>query len=49
MTGRYLLRETYPCTAKTVMLFHAAAGGVGLIACQWARAIGDTLPHGGLG
>lgn len=43
MTVRYLLRETYPCTAKTVMLFHAAAGGVGLIACQWARAIGATM------
>ncbi len=43
MTVRYLLRETYPVTAKTVMLFHAAAGGVGLIACQWARAIGATL------
>jgi NADPH2:quinone reductase len=43
MTVRYLLRETYPCTAKTVLLFHAAAGGAGLIACQWARAIGATM------
>lgn len=43
MTVRYLLRETFPVTAGTVMLFHAAAGGVGLIACQWARAIGATL------
>lgn len=43
MTVRYLLRETYRCTAETVMLFHAAAGGVGLIACQWARAIGATM------
>ena len=43
MTVRYLLRENYPCTDKTVMLFHAAAGGVGLIACQWARAIGATM------
>ena len=43
MTVRYLFRETYPVTADTVMLFHAAAGGVGLIACQWARAIGATL------
>jgi NADPH:quinone reductase len=43
MTVRYLLRETYPCTEKTVLLFHAAAGGVGLIACQWARAIGATM------
>ncbi len=43
MTVRYLLRETYRCTQKTVLLFHAAAGGVGLIACQWARAIGATM------
>lgn len=43
MTVRYLLRETYPCSADTVMLFHAAAGGVGLIACQWAKAIGATM------
>ena len=43
MTVRYLLRETYPCAADTVMLFHAAAGGVGLIACQWAKAIGATM------
>jgi NADPH2:quinone reductase len=43
MTVSYLLRETYRCTADTVMLFHAAAGGVGLIACQWARAIGATM------
>jgi NADPH:quinone reductase len=43
MTVRYLFKETYPVTASTVMLFHAAAGGVGLIACQWARAIGATL------
>jgi NADPH2:quinone reductase len=43
MTVRYLLRETYPCTSDTVLLFHAAAGGTGLIACQWARAIGATV------
>ncbi len=43
MTVRYLLRETYPCTSETVLLFHAAAGGVGLIACQWAKAIGATI------
>jgi NADPH2:quinone reductase len=43
MTVRYLLRETYPCTSDTVLLFHAAAGGVGLIACQWAKAIGATM------
>lgn len=43
MTVRYLLRETFHVTPQTVMLFHAAAGGVGLIACQWARALGATL------
>ncbi|WP_072397353.1 quinone oxidoreductase [Hyphomicrobium sp. CS1GBMeth3] len=43
MTVRYLLRETYNVGPDTVLLFHAAAGGVGLIACQWARALGATL------
>lgn len=43
MTVRYLLRETYKVGPETVLLFHAAAGGVGLIACQWARALGATL------
>jgi NADPH2:quinone reductase len=43
MTVRYLLRETYPVTSATVLLVHAAAGGVGLIACQWAKAIGATI------
>lgn len=43
MTVRYLLRETYRCTAETTLLFHAAAGGVGLIACQWARVLGATM------
>ncbi|HEX2842246.1 quinone oxidoreductase [Hyphomicrobium sp.] len=43
MTARYLLRETYKVERDTVLLFHAAAGGVGLIACQWARALGATL------
>ena len=43
MTVRYLFRETYVVGPKTVMLFHAAAGGVGLIACQWARALGATM------
>ena len=43
MTVRYLFCETYKVTAQTVMLFHAAAGGVGLIACQWARALGATM------
>ncbi len=43
MTVRYLLRETCKVDPGTVVLFHAAAGGVGLIACQWARALGATL------
>ena len=43
MTARYLLRDTYRCTPETVLLFHAAAGGVGLIVCQWAKAIGATM------
>jgi NADPH2:quinone reductase len=43
MTTRYLLRQTYPVDASTTLLFHAAAGGVGLIACQWARALGVTM------
>ncbi|MFA5948814.1 MAG: quinone oxidoreductase [Hyphomicrobium sp.] len=43
MTARYLLRETFRVTDKTVLLFHAAAGGLGLLACQWARALGATL------
>jgi len=43
MTTRYLLRKTYEVGPDTVMLFHAAAGGVGLIACQWAAALGATI------
>ncbi|AGK58693.1 alcohol dehydrogenase zinc-binding domain-containing protein [Hyphomicrobium denitrificans 1NES1] len=43
MTARYLLRETYKVGPETIMLFHAAAGGVGLIVCQWARALGATI------
>lgn len=43
MTVRYLVRETFRVCPETVLLFHAAAGGVGLIACQWARALGATL------
>ena len=36
MTAQYLLRRTYKVGPETTLLFHAAAGGVGLIACQWA-------------
>lgn len=43
MTVRYLLRKTYDVGPDTTLLFHAAAGGVGLIACQWARHLGATL------
>ncbi|MEW5421867.1 quinone oxidoreductase [Amorphus sp. 3PC139-8] len=43
MTARYLLRRTYPVTAGTTILFHAAAGGVGLIAGQWAKHLGATI------
>jgi NADPH:quinone reductase len=43
MTVRYLLRQTYKVAAGETILFHAAAGGVGLIACQWAKALGATV------
>lgn len=40
LTVQYLLRRTYQVKAGETIVFHAAAGGVGLIACQWARALG---------
>ena len=43
LTVQYLFRRTYPLRAGETILFHAAAGGVGLIACQWARALGVTM------
>jgi NADPH2:quinone reductase len=43
LTVHYLFRRTVPLKAGDTVLFHAAAGGVGLIACQWARAEGLTL------
>ena len=43
MTVQYLLRRTFPLKGGETVLFHAAAGGVGLIACQWARALGVNL------
>ncbi len=43
MTAEYLLRRTFPVNADTTILFHAAAGGVGQIACQWAKALGATV------
>ena len=43
MTVQYLFRQVYPLHGGETILFHAAAGGVGLIACQWARAIGVAM------
>jgi len=43
MTTAYLLLKTYKVKAGDTILFHAAAGGVGLIACQWATALGATV------
>lgn len=43
LTVYYLLRKTYQIKPGEPFLFHAAAGGVGLIACQWAKALGAKL------
>ncbi len=43
MTARYLLRKTYKVDQDTTLLWHAAAGGVGLIAVQWAKKLGATI------
>ena len=43
MTAQYLLRQTYKVGPETTLLFHAAAGGVGLIAGQWAAHLGATV------
>jgi NADPH2:quinone reductase len=43
MTVCYLLRRTFDVQKGTTVLIHAAAGGVGLIACQWANALGATV------
>ena len=43
MTVQYLLNRTYKVGKGTIILVHAAAGGVGLIACQWANHIGATV------
>ena len=43
MTVQYLFHRTTPLQAGDTILFHAAAGGVGLIACQWAKSEGITL------
>jgi NADPH2:quinone reductase len=43
LTVQYLFRQTFPLKGGETILFHAAAGGVGLIACQWARALGVNV------
>ena len=43
MTAQYLFRQVYPLQGGETIVYHAAAGGVGLIACQWARAIGVNM------
>ncbi|MFZ6722783.1 quinone oxidoreductase family protein [Undibacterium sp. Ji49W] len=43
LTVQYLFHRTFPLQGGETILFHAAAGGVGLIASQWARAIGVTM------
>ena len=43
LTAQYLLRGAYPVQAGETILIHAAAGGVGLIACQWARHLGARV------
>lgn len=43
LTTQYLLRQTHPLQGGETILFHAAAGGVGSLACQWAKALGVNL------
>jgi NADPH2:quinone reductase len=43
MTAQYLFRQVYPLHGGETILYHAAAGGVGLVACQWAKALGVTM------
>ena len=43
MTARFLLRQTYPVSSGDTILVHAAAGGVGLVLCQWAAHLGATV------
>lgn len=43
LTAQYLLRRTYRVQAGETILVHAAAGGVGTIMCQWAKALGATV------
>jgi len=43
LTVHYLIHSTYPVKKGETVLWHAAAGGVGLIACQWLKALGVTI------
>jgi NADPH2:quinone reductase len=43
LTAQYLFRQVYPLKGGETILYHAAAGGVGLVACQWARALGVNM------
>ncbi len=43
MTVRYLIKKSYPVKSGETVLLHAAAGGIGLIACQWLKALGVTV------
>jgi NADPH2:quinone reductase len=43
MTAQYLFRQVFPLQGGETILYHAAAGGVGLIACQWAHSLGATV------
>jgi len=43
LTVQYPLRQTYPVQARETILIHAAAGGVGLLACQWAKHLGAEV------
>lgn len=43
LTVQYLFRRTFKLQAGQIILFHAAAGGVGLLACQWAKALGVKM------
>jgi NADPH2:quinone reductase len=43
MTAQYLFRQVFPLHGGETIVYHAAAGGVGLVACQWAKAVGVTM------
>lgn len=43
LTAQYLIRQIFKMKQGDIILFHAAAGGVGLIACQWAKSLGATV------